>query len=250
MAGLNQAQADAILKYTIKEHFGFTNDDLKGYEKVLKGYRKEPKETDSKRLSREDLIEILTLEEGSRTVHPAQDFTDGIMSFAVAIKDTFCLVTSDKRLCPFEDAESEGIVLKHTTVDTARFSYRGIRTFVEGNSSVSIPDLYWKVYNYIKRFICFPEDSYLSFITLWVMGTYLFMIFRYYPYVWLNAEKGSGKTLLMEILSSVAFNGELITNPTESVIFRRGQADGKHRSGRVRGQGIQRLFSQDVRRDK
>jgi hypothetical protein len=60
----------------------------------------------------------------------------------------------------------------------------------------------------------------LSFVTLWVMGSYLFMIFRYYPYVWLNAEKGSGKTLLMEILSSIAFNGELITNPTESVIFR------------------------------
>lgn len=220
MAGLNQAQADAILKYTIKDHFSFTNDDLKGYEKVLKGYRKEPKETESKRLSREDLIEILTNEEGSRTVHPAQDFSDGIMSFAVAIKDTLCLVTSDKRLCSFEDAESEGIVLKHTSVDTARFSYKGIRTFVEGNASVSIPGVYWKVYNYIKRFICFPDDSYLSFITLWVMGTYLFMIFRYYPYVWLNAEKGSGKTLLMEILSSIAFNGELITNPTESVIFR------------------------------
>lgn len=220
MAGLNPAQADAILKYTIKEYFSFTNDDLKGYEKVLKGYRKEPRETESKRLSKEDLIEILTLEEGSRTVHPAQDFLDGIMSFTVVIKDTFYLVISDKGLCPFEDAESEGIILKHTSVDTARFSYKGIRTFVEDKHSVSIPSIYWEVYNYIKRFICFTDEAYLSFVTLWVMGSYIFMIFRYYPYVWLNAEKGSGKTLLMEILSSIAFNGELITNPTESVIFR------------------------------
>ena len=220
MAELNLAQADAILKYTIKEHFNFKLDDLKGYEKVLKTYRKEPKETESRRMSKEDLIEILTLDEGSRTVHPAQDFSDGIMSFAVAIKDTHCLVTTDKRLCPFEDAEAEGIILKHTSVDTARFSYKGIRTFVEDKYFVSIPGVYWKVYNYIKRFISFPDESYLSFVSLWVMGTYLFMIFRYYPYVWLNAEKGSGKTLLMEILSSIAFNGELITNPTESVIFR------------------------------
>jgi len=220
IAGLNPAQADAILKYTIKEHFSFTNDDLKGYERVLKGYRKEPKETESRRMSKEDLIEILTLEEGSRTVHPAQDFSAGIMSFTVAIKDTLCLVTSDKRLCPFEDAESEGIILKHTSVDTARFSYKGIRTFVEGNYTVSIPGVYWKVYNYIKRFICFPNEAYLSFVTLWVMGTYLFMIFRYYPYVWLHAEKQSGKTLLMETLSPIAFNGEHIINPTESVIFR------------------------------
>ncbi len=220
IAGLNPAQADAILKYTIKEYFSFTNDDLKGYEKVLKGYRKEPKETEAKQLSKADLIEILTLEDYPRPIHPAQDFTNGMMSFAVAIKDTLCLVTSDKRLCPFEDIESEGIILKHTSVDTARFSYRGIRTFVEGNSAVSIPGLYRKIYDYIKRFIHFPDEAYLSFVTLWVMGTYLFMIFRYYPYVWLNAEKGSGKTLLMEILASVAFNGELITSPTESVIFR------------------------------
>jgi hypothetical protein len=46
------------------------------------------------------------------------------------------------------------------------------------------------------------------------------MIFRYYPYVWLNAAKGSGKSLLMEVSSAIAFNGELMTSPTEAVIFR------------------------------
>jgi len=220
MTELNPAQSDAILKHAIKDHFKFTNDDLKGYEKVLKEYRKESKEAESKRLNQEDLIEILTTEEGSRTIHPAQDFSAGMMSFAIKIKDTPCLVTSDKTICPFEDAESEGMNLKHTSVDTYRFSYAGISTFLEEDPSVSIFDIYGKVYNYIKRFIYFPDEAYLSFVTLWVMGSYLFMIFRYYPYVWLNAEKSSGKTLLMEILSSIAFNGELITNPTESVIFR------------------------------
>lgn len=220
MACLNQAQTDAILKHTVKEHFGFTNYELKSYEKVLRGYRKDSKDTDSKRLTREDLIGILISGEGSLAAHPAQDFIQGIMSFAVSIKNTSCIVTSDKHLCPFDDAESEGIALRHKTVDIARFSYKGIRTFLENNVLIDIPNVYSKVRNYIKRFICFPEDAYLSFITLWVMGTYLFMIFRYYPYVWLNAEKGSGKTLLMEILSNIAFNGELISNPTESVIFR------------------------------
>lgn len=52
------------------------------------------------------------------------------------------------------------------------------------------------------------------------MGTYIYRIFRYFPYAWLNAEKGSGKTLLMEVVSAIAFNGELITSPTEAVIFR------------------------------
>lgn len=220
MVNLNPAQTDAILKYTIKEHFGFTNDDLKGYEKVLKEYRKEPKEEQSKRLSREDLIDILKDEEGSLLVHPAQDFINGIMTFGVNLRDSSCLVISDKRLCSFEDSEFDGFALKHDSLDTSRFSYQGVVSFIENDQTVNIPALFNKIHNYIKRFICFPEEAFLSYLTLWVMGTYVFMIFRYYPYVWLNAEKGSGKTLLMEILSGIAFNGDLITNPTESVIFR------------------------------
>lgn len=221
IAGFNIAQADAILKHTVKEHFGFTLEDLKSYEKVLKAYRKEPKESeDKKQLSKSDLVEILHVEEGSRIVHPAQDFINGIMSFTVKIKDDPCIVTSDKRLFTFQNAKLESFILKHESVDTARFSYKGIGAFVEDKHSVSIPKLYCRVYEYIKLFIRFPDELYLSFIALWVMGTYIFMIFRYYPYVWLQAEKQSEKTLLMEILSPIAFNGEHIINPTESVIFR------------------------------
>ncbi len=221
IAGFNIAQGDALLKHTIKEHFGFTNDDLKSYEKVLKGYRKEPKDDGAhKFLSKAELIEILHDEQGNMTVHPAQDYTDGIMVFTVKVKDTPCLVTSDKRLFPLTDALQEGFDIKHDTVDTARFSAKGVTAFLDGKYEVNIPALYEKIYSYVKRFIHFPDEAYLSYVSLWVMGTYVFMIFRYYPYVWLNAEKASGKTLLMEVLSAVAFNGELITNPTESVIFR------------------------------
>jgi len=221
IAGFNIAQGDALLKHTIKEHFGFTNDDLKSYEKVLKGYRKEPKDDEARKsLSKAELIEILHDEQGNMTIHPAQDYTDGMMVFTVKVKDTPCLITSDRRLFPLADAQQEGFDIKHDTVDTARFSAKGVTAFLDDKYEVSIPALYEKIYSYVKRFIHFPDEAYLSYVSLWVMGTYVFMVFRYYPYVWLNAEKASGKTLLMEVLSSVAFNGELITNPTESVIFR------------------------------
>jgi|GEM_PF-1681789 hypothetical protein len=221
IAVFNVAQGDALLKHTIKEHFGFTNDELKSYEKVLKVYRKDPKEDEGKKsLSKAELIDILHDEQSSKTIHPAQDYADGVMNYAVKVRDAVCLITSDGRLFGLDDAVSEGFTLKHDTVDTSRFSAKGICAFMGGQYEVSIPRLYQKIFGYIKRFIHFPDEAYLHYLTLWVMGTYVFMIFRYYPYVWLNAEKGSGKTLLMEILSSVAFNGDLITNPTESVIFR------------------------------
>jgi hypothetical protein len=221
IATFNVAQGDALLKHTIKDHFGFTNDELKSYEKVLKIYRKDPKEDEGKKsLSKAELIDILHDEQGSKTIHPAQDYADGVMNYAVKVRDAVCLITSDGRLFGLDDAAIEGFTLKHDTVDTSRFSAKGICAFMGGQYEISITRLYQKIFDYIKRFIHFPDEAYLHYLTLWVMGTYVFMIFRYYPYVWLNAEKGSGKTLLMEILSSVAFNGDLITNPTESVIFR------------------------------
>ncbi len=221
IAGLNFAQGDAILRHTVKDHFGFTNEALKSYEKVLKSYRKDTSDGDERKiLSKDDVIRILYDEENAKAVHPAQDYADGTMSFAVKVQGDLYLVASGKRLFDFEYAQSEGFVLKHETVDTTRFSYKGIRRFVEDEIEVDIAKLYQKLFDYITRFIRFPKDAFASYLSLWLMGTYVFMIFRYYPYVWLNAEKGSGKTLLMEILSAVAFNGELITNPTESVIFR------------------------------
>lgn len=220
IASLNPVQSDVLLKHTIKEHFGFTNDDIKSYEDALRDYRKGNHENNTKSLSKLELLEILRHEEADKIIHPAQDYSDGLMTFSVKVKGGIFLITSDKRLFSLKDAQKEGFILKHETVDITRFSAKGISLFLDGKYEVNIPGLYQKVYDYIKRFICFPDEAYLHYTVLWVMGTYVFMLFRYYPYVWLNAEKGSGKTILMEILSTIAFNGELITNPTESVIFR------------------------------
>lgn len=221
IATFNVAQGDAILKHIIKEHFGFTGDELKSYEKVLRVYRKDPKEGEGKKsFSKAELIEILHEAQGTRIIHPAQDYGDGIMTFAIKVKDEAYIITSDRRIFRLEDAPAEGFTLKNDTVDTSRFSPQGVSMFLEDKYEISIPSLYQKIYDYIRGFICFPDDAYLAYVTLWIMGTFVFMVFRYYPYVWLNAEKGSGKTLLMEILSAISFNGELITNPTESVIFR------------------------------
>jgi len=221
IAKFNTTQGDALIKHTIKEHFGFTNDDLKSYEKALKDYRKGLKDDEGgKFLSKVELIEKLQDERENKVIHPAQDYCGEIMSFAVKVKDIACLITSDRHLVCLEDAASIGFNIKHNTVDTARFSAKGITTFLEGNYQVRIPELFQKICGYVKRFVVFPDEAYVSYVALWIMGTCVFMIFRYYPYVWLNAEKQSGKTLLMEILSAITFNGDLIVNPTEAVIFR------------------------------
>ena len=168
MAGLSVIQADALLKHTVKEHFNLTNDDIRSYEKVLESYRKKPKDNEAKRsLSKLELLEILNHEEANKIIHPAQDYSDGLMTFTVKVKDDCFLLTSDKRLFSLSDAAKEGLILKHETVDITRFSARGISLFLEGKYEVNIRGLYQKVYDYIKRFICFPDEAYLNYTVLW-----------------------------------------------------------------------------------
>lgn len=221
LAQLNTAQADAILRHFIKNHFNLSSSDVESYEKVLRTYRKEPKDTGIDRpLNKDEIIKILSCETASKEAHPAQDCIAGRMHFAVEIQDEPYIVTSERQLFSFDTVSQHGIIIKQDSVDTARFSYKGIKSFVNDNAEVEIGPLYLKIKDYIKRFVLFSSDSYPSLLALWTMGTYLFMVFRYYPYIWLNAEKSSGKTLVMDVLSPILFNGELITNPTEAVIFR------------------------------
>ena len=221
LAQLNLAQADVILRHFIKAHFNLTLDDIETYAKVLKSYRKESEEMACKPPEKEDLLKILNEQKDDiPLVHPAQGYGKGVMHFAVRVGERLCIVTSDKRLFSFESASQHGIRLKEEHVDITNFSVRGIKAFLNTAVKINLPELYDKIAKHIGKFIIFPDDAYLNYLALWVMGTYVFTIFSNYPYVWLNALKDSGKTSLMKILAPIAFNGDLITSPTAPVLFR------------------------------
>ena len=221
IAALSIPQGNAIVQHFIKDHFHMTDKDLQGYEKLLKSLRKETDdEIDNKPKTQKELMEILQKDDNAEIIHPVQDYSGGVMYYAANIEEEPYLITSAKELISYDDAKRKGITLKTSSIDMARMSYKGIRVFIESENEINIFELYQKIYNYVGRFILFPDESYLSLITLWVMGTYVFMLFGYYPYIWLNAEKGSGKTLLMQVLARIAFNGDMVVSVTESVIFR------------------------------
>lgn len=176
-------------------------------------------ESAPKLLNQNDLIEMLKAEEMNREINPAQDFQDGIMYFTVTIRKKPYLVTSERRLISFETTEKEGITLRHQEQGPSRFSPAGIQEFLEGRE-VNIPELYSRIYDYIKRFVFLADTRVISYLSLWTMATYVFTVFRYFPYLWITAEKGSGKSLLMEILAAASFNGEVSTSPTEATLFR------------------------------
>ena len=111
------------------------------------------------------------------------------------------------------------VTVKHQELDYSLFSSKGIELFLSGKT-VDPTDLFLDIRSYINRFVYFMNKRHLDLFAVWIMGTYVFPIFRHYPYLWLNAEKGSGKTTTLEVISPICFNGQILVCPTPAVLFR------------------------------
>jgi hypothetical protein len=153
-------------------------------------------------------------------LHPMQDMIDGKIYFGMRHNGEDYLVSSNYEITSLQQATANGMVLRTTSVEGSRLSFSTVLRF-QTEPAFPIPsDVYKQVRSYIQSVIFLREIELYDVITIWIMGTYLFRSFRYFPYLHLRAEKGSGKTLLMEILSAIAFNGQVLTNPNASTVLR------------------------------
>ena len=64
------------------------------------------------------------------------------------------------------------------------------------------------------------KDIYYPIIGVWIIGTYFFKEFLSYPYLYINATKGSAKSKTVNLVTSLSWNGKVILSPTEAVLFR------------------------------
>lgn len=64
------------------------------------------------------------------------------------------------------------------------------------------------------------KPEYYDIIALWIIGTYYHKQFITFPYLFLNAVKGSGKSRALRLITTLSWNGELTNNLSESVLFR------------------------------
>lgn len=82
-----------------------------------------------------------------------------------------------------------------------------------------LTETYYIIINILKQFVCMQEEYY-SIIALWIIGTYSHKQFVTYPYIYINAMKGSGKTRLLKLIAALSYKGSLLSSVTESVMFR------------------------------
>lgn len=75
---------------------------------------------------------------------------------------------------------------------------------------------------FLERYIFLKDKKLPLLIAVWVLGTYVFDVFKFYGYLWINSPvKRCGKTLLLDILSHICCHStRRLSNLTEAVTFR------------------------------
>lgn len=71
----------------------------------------------------------------------------------------------------------------------------------------------------LRQYIDLKEEYY-SIISLWIIGTYVHDSFNTFPFLFINAMRGSGKTRLLKLISALSKDGDIQANISEAVLFR------------------------------
>jgi len=157
-------------------------------------------------------------------VNPAIDFKDkayfGIyLPVKEDVRDKFFLITSYREIISPYKKNSE-IFLTHNPVYYNRWNLDSINEFKKSMNSLPIKDLFYEIVEILKSYIEFPQEEIYDFIALWIMGTYLFPLFKTYPYVYIGGVKQTGKSKTLHITSLMSFNSIFSTSISTSALFR------------------------------
>lgn len=105
----------------------------------------------------------------------------------------------------------------------------------------AIKNVYRNIIDILKEYSDLKEEYY-NIITLWIIGTYFHHNFPTYPYLFLNAMKGSGKSRLMNLIVTLSKEGSMLNSLTEAVLFRT-----KGTLGIDEFEGIERKGAEELR---
>ena len=89
----------------------------------------------------------------------------------------------------------------------------------EREAKDKLKEAYWLLIKILNKYLDLKPEYY-DIIALWILGTYFHKQFITYPYLFLNAMKGSGKSRALKLITYLSYNGELMNSISESVLFR------------------------------
>jgi len=103
----------------------------------------------------------------------------------------------------------------------ARWERKSIIDFLNNNNPhYTFEEIFNEVRDHIKYYVELEDENQYSIVACWIVMTYFFEMFDSFGYLYLTGTKRVGKTKLLKIIATLAFNGKLNIGIKTASLFR------------------------------
>ncbi|HVI41446.1 MAG TPA: hypothetical protein VM577_12400 [Anaerovoracaceae bacterium] len=117
----------------------------------------------------------------------------------------------------------EEITTAIMNTETSSLKSKHVKKFIDGEIAaldVTPRMILEKMVALIKKVFYTEDETLYVILALFAYSTYFYQLFGVTPYLFLNAQKGSGKSLLASVLSKICFCCRYTVGTTEAALFR------------------------------
>jgi hypothetical protein len=227
LAELNETEYGKI-RLDIKETLG-TQFPITKLDKAVDEQKEVLKTSQTQKTQKLDILKVLEDSQNIIKLYPAQDYKDGKMWYSTETKEGILIINSQKEHFFLRELQENSRYKLLSKPVTFNLSPATVSEFLQNTQSLEngysegrflALKLFKHTREYLSRFYYFRNPYQPDILALWIMGSYIFTVFRYFPYLHFKAEKRSGKSFLMDVMQKIVFNGEMVSNITEASLFR------------------------------
>ncbi len=133
------------------------------------------------------------------------------------------VITSNREAFPLSQDElrKRGYCCKSIVkTEKQQFSPQVVKEFLSGRQSDDLVNVFIRIKDTLKNYCDFPEQSTYDYLSIWIIGTYFFPVFNYYPYLHFTGTKETGKSKTIKLMSLLCWNGKMSVSMTDASMFR------------------------------
>lgn len=102
-----------------------------------------------------------------------------------------------------------------------RWSTESIKAFRAGETESPNPaQLFQSIRKVYEQYVEFADEAYYDIMPIFVMGTYMFRLYKALGYLHFNGTAASGKSQNLRILDALAFNTEWASSMSSAALYR------------------------------
>ncbi len=150
--------------------------------------------------------------DATQQIHPSLDYHSGVLYKGVMLptkvrtryKDLPYLITSNREIISIESVrqlKKHNIKIKGRLTKSSNWDLRHIEKYLKDGIRISSKKLFNDICKQLRFYLDLGSDENYIILSLWIMSTYVFPIFDAMPIIYLNGERGSGKSKTLQLSS-------------------------------------------------